>query len=59
MVITSGVRDKVRQGMLVSNNYVYSKICFCGIPTKPFAIVYIMHSLASFLRLDRDINPNV
>ena len=33
--------------------YVY------GIPTKPFAILYIMRSLASFLRSDRDLHPNV
>ena len=30
VVITSGVRDKVRQGMLFSSNCVYrNKICFC------------------------------
>ena len=32
---------------------------FAGIPTRPFAILYIMHSFASFLRSDRDIYLNV
>ena len=32
---------------------------FAGIPTKPFAILYIMHSLASFLQSDGDLHPNV
>ena len=57
--ITSGVRDKVRQGMLFSSNSVYrNEVCFSGMPTKPFAILYIMHSVASFLRSDRDLHPN-
>ena len=30
VIITSGVRDKVRQGMLFCSNCVYrNKICFC------------------------------
>ena len=32
---------------------------FAGIPIKPFAILYIMHSFASFLQSDRDLHPNV
>ena len=32
---------------------------FAGIPTRPFAIFYIIHSFASFLRSDRDLHPNV
>ena len=35
------------------------KYVFAGIPTKPFAILYIMHSFASFLQSDRDLHPNV
>ena len=40
--------------MLAGIRYV-----FAGIPTKQFVILYIMHSLASFLRSDRDLYPNV
>ena len=32
---------------------------FAGIPTRPFVILYIMHSFASFLRSDKDLHPNV
>ena len=32
---------------------------FAGIPTRPFAILYIMHSFASIIRSDRDLHPNV
>ena len=62
VVVTSGVRDKVRQGMLLSSNYVYMNeifICWYRLPTRPFTILYIMHSFASFLRSDRDLHPNV
>ena len=60
VVITSGVRDKVRPGMLLSRDCIYrNKICFTGIPSKPFVILYIMHSFASFLVSDRDLYPNV
>ena len=46
VVITSGVRDKVRQGMLLSSNCVYrNEIFICDIPTRLFAVLYIMHSL--------------
>ena len=60
VVITSGVKDKVRQGMLFSSNCVYrNKICFCRYTHKAFAILYnIMPRLASFLRTDRALHPN-
>ena len=32
---------------------------FAGIPTRPFAILYNLHSFASFLRSDRDLHPIV
>ena len=35
------------------------KYVFAGIHTKPFAILYIMHSLASLFRSDGDLHPNV
>ena len=56
VLITSGVKDNVREGMLFSSNCVYRNeicICFTGmryVPTKPFGILYIMHSFTSFLR---------
>ena len=58
VVITSGVTDNVRQGFLVTV-FTGLRYVFAGIPTKSFAILYIMHSLASFLRSDRDLHPNV
>ena len=59
VVITSGGRDKVRQGMLFSSNCVYRNNVFASIPTNPFAILYVVHSLASFLRSDMDLHLEV
>ena len=56
------MRDKVRQGMLFSTNctvFTGIRYVYASIPTQPFAILYITHSLASFLRSDRDLHPNV
>ena len=47
VVITSGVRDKIRQGMLFSNFVYRNKICFVGIPTKPF-VVLLNHVKADY-----------
>ena len=59
VVITSGMWAMVRQGMLFSSKCVYrNKICFAGMSTKPFAILYIIYSLASFLWSDRNLHPN-
>ena len=55
VVITSGVSDKLRRAMLFSSNCVYRNKFFSGMPTRPFAILYIMHCLASFLQLNTDL----
>ena len=60
MVIIYGMRDKVIQGMMfLVNMFTGIRHVFAGIPTRSIAILYIMHSIASILRSDRDLHPNV
>ena len=59
VVITSGVRDKVRQGMLFSSNCVYrnNNICFCWYTHK--AICYfIYHEQFSVISLVGQGSPS-
>ena len=61
VVITSGMKDKVRQGIMFFLVTVFRGIryLFAGKPIKPFAILYSMHSLALFLRSDMDLHSVV
>ena len=62
---------KCIKAVLIYNMLRYKECCFlvtiftgiryvlAGIHTKPFAILCIMHSLASFFLSDGDLHPNV